>query len=277
MKRYLGSSLFALSVAVLIGSLIHFNNTSSVAHANFTIDLPITPLAQLADSLRTVTLALDAEIRELRQTDSTLSLRLDLPVESTELHEIANLFPERIDSTLPSIRPDAFQLSNRVSMQQTHIDSLNAVIARRQEIIEHFPLRIPCTGHFTSGFGVRMHPIDSIEKMHTGIDFGAPVGTSICASGSGVVSFAGVKNGYGNVIEVDHGYGYRTLYGHCSKLVAKTGDTVNQGDLIALVGSTGHSTGPHLHYEVIVDDTKVDPTSFLKEPPASTVAQVKQN
>ena len=89
-----------------------------------------------------------------------------------------------------------------------------------------------------------------------------------------MVVFSGVKSGYGNCIEIDHGYGYHTLYGHASKLIATVGQQIRRGDKIALVGSTGMSTGPHLHYEVIVDGSKVNPDHFLIEPLDEAVAPV---
>jgi murein DD-endopeptidase MepM/ murein hydrolase activator NlpD len=108
--------------------------------------------------------------------------------------------------------------------------------------------------------------------MHTGIDLAAPKGTPIYSAGAGVVVFAGWKNGYGNVVELDHGFGYHTLYGHSSKLLVKVGDTVGRGSVIALVGSTGNSTGCHLHYETIIDDQKINPEPFLLD---ASLASVK--
>ena len=102
--------------------------------------------------------------------------------------------------------------------------------------------------------------------MHKGLDIAAPRGTSIYAPGAGTVIFAGRKHGYGNVVIIDHGYGYTTLYGHCSKLLVDEGAQVSRGDVIALVGSTGRSTGPHLHYEVRLNGVHLNPQRFLIYP-----------
>lgn len=129
--------------------------------------------------------------------------------------------------------------------------------------IRSLPMTVPVDGTVTSGFGMRKHPILSGRRMHKGLDMAAPTGTPIFVSGGGTVVFSGRKNGYGNTIIVDHGYGYTTLYAHCSKLLVAEGATVERGDTIALVGSTGRSTGPHLHYEVRLNDQHMNPEAFL--------------
>lgn len=119
--------------------------------------------------------------------------------------------------------------------------------------------RIPVSGRITSNFGGRYHPILKRTKVHTGVDIAAPSGTAIHAAGDGQVIFAGWRGGYGNCIIIDHGGGTATLYGHCSALFVGTGRNVSAGDKIAAVGSTGMSTGPHLHWEVRINGTPVNP------------------
>jgi len=108
----------------------------------------------------------------------------------------------------------------------------------------------PAQGPITSGFGYRMHPILRVYKLHTGTDIGAPSGSPIVAAAGGMVIHAGWWGAYGNCIIIDHGGGVSTLYGHCSAVLVSNGQTVKQGQLIGRVGSTGFSTGPHLHFEV---------------------------
>lgn len=115
----------------------------------------------------------------------------------------------------------------------------------------------PLDGVLTSAFGQRG------SRRHTGIDIGADSGSRILAARDGNVSFSGVLDGYGNYIILDHGNGVQTAYGHCSKLLVSKGDSVNQGDTIALVGSTGNSTGPHLHFEVKIDDEFINPLDYV--------------
>jgi murein DD-endopeptidase MepM/ murein hydrolase activator NlpD len=115
-----------------------------------------------------------------------------------------------------------------------------------------------------SGFGYRVHPIYKIMQFHSGIDFTAQTGTPIYATGDGVVSFASFDNsGYGMHVVINHGYGYQTLYGHMSRMKVRTGETIKRGEVIGYVGSTGASTGPHCHYEVIKGGSKIDPVNFF--------------
>jgi murein DD-endopeptidase MepM/ murein hydrolase activator NlpD len=124
-------------------------------------------------------------------------------------------------------------------------------------------LHMPVKGRMTSPYGYRIHPIYKVRKLHTGIDIAAPSGTAIKAAGDGLVVFAGRWGGYGNCVILDHGGGTATLYGHCSRLAVANGGKVTQGQTIAYVGSTGLSTGPHLHFEVRRDGHPVDPMGYL--------------
>lgn len=126
-------------------------------------------------------------------------------------------------------------------------------------------LKTPVSGvKITSGFGMRRHPLLRYSKMHTGVDFGAPTGTPIRAASSGVVDLAGRHGAYGNTIVLKHGEKYKTLYAHMSRLAAgvRKGKTVNQGQIIGYVGTTGRSTGPHLHYEVRINNRPVNPSAI---------------
>ncbi len=117
---------------------------------------------------------------------------------------------------------------------------------------------------FTSGFGVRSDPFRGGAAMHAGIDLAGPIGTPIYATADGVVGRAEWANGYGNLVEIDHGRGIATRYGHLSAFVVHAGDRVKRGDLIARMGSTGRSTGSHLHYEVRLDGRAVNPVPYLQ-------------
>lgn len=123
---------------------------------------------------------------------------------------------------------------------------------------------LPVAGHVTSGFGLRTDPFTGTLQEHDGLDVGAPEGTAIRATADGVVRSAGPRGGYGNAVEVDHGNGLTTLYGHASELLVSPGDTVRAGQEIARVGSSGRSTGAHLHFEVRVGGRPVDPGRVLK-------------
>jgi len=115
-----------------------------------------------------------------------------------------------------------------------------------------------------SGFGLRIHPVYKVKKMHNGIDFAASIGTPIYATADGSVKKAEVRfSGYGKMVEIDHGFGYRTRYAHMHDFTVKRGQQVKRGDLIGYVGNTGLSTAPHLHYEVFINDQRVDPVHYF--------------
>jgi murein DD-endopeptidase MepM/ murein hydrolase activator NlpD len=122
---------------------------------------------------------------------------------------------------------------------------------------------LPCAGEITSGFGWRVHPVLGYERFHSGLDIGADYGTVINAADRGLVIFAGWYGGYGNAVIIDHGGGLTTLYGHTSELYVVEGQEVQRGQAIAAVGSTGLSTGPHLHFEVRREGDPTDPIAFF--------------
>lgn len=126
-------------------------------------------------------------------------------------------------------------------------------------------LGLPVSGRVTSGFGTRHDPFTGEDTEHDGLDVGAPEGTPIRVPARGVVVSAGPRGGYGNAVEVDHGNGLVTLYGHAAELLVSTGEFVEPGQEIATVGSSGRSTGPHLHFEVRVGGRAVDPSRVLKK------------
>lgn len=162
---------------------------------------------------------------------------------------------------------------------ELQVDELNETISsvemRLQEVYEFhqdklsywasIPSIWPVKGWVTSEFGIRRSPRGIGSRFHEGIDIRAPIGTPVYASGDGVVTFAGYKHGLGKTIIVDHGFGVTTVYGHNSQLLVSEGEKVKRGMNISAVGSTGRSTGPHLHYQVVVDGVPVDPMRYIIE------------
>ena len=140
-------------------------------------------------------------------------------------------------------------------------------MAKNQEIrMENIPAIQPVMNkdlkRVASGYGMRIDPVYHVRKFHQGMDFSAPIGTEIYATGNAKVKFSGWKQGYGNTVILDHGFGYETLYAHLYKSLVRKGQKVRRSDIIALVGNTGKSTGPHLHYEVRLNGKPVDPRNY---------------
>ncbi|MBE0578850.1 M23 family metallopeptidase [Devosia sp.] len=152
------------------------------------------------------------------------------------------------------------------------INDANAVMAAlvrykaARDSIEGAPIHMPVSGNFrqSSGFGNRSDPFTGGRAFHSGLDFAAPKGTTVLSAGKGIVSFVGTKSGYGNVVEVTHANGLITRYAHLSGFLSEEGQAVNTGTPIAKVGSTGRSTGPHLHFEVRKADSAINPKAFIE-------------
>lgn len=140
-------------------------------------------------------------------------------------------------------------------------------MAKNQEIrMENIPAIQPVMNkdlkRVASGYGMRIDPVYHVRKFHQGMDFTAPTGTEVFATGNAKVKFTGWKQGYGNTVILDHGFGYETLYAHLYKSLVRKGQKVRRSDIIALVGNSGKSTGPHLHYEVRLNGKPVDPRNY---------------
>ncbi|MDP3488355.1 MAG: peptidoglycan DD-metalloendopeptidase family protein [Bacillota bacterium] len=211
--------------------------------------------------------ALDSSIRELMKFDSPQASNVDL---SPSL-QVA-LLDNRVQVTSRSL-----SLTATILRTQQSIDQIKESIPETEDSLKDLEKKVqvqrakdvatpslwPTSGTITSGFGYRRTPFGSSREFHSGLDIGASRGTQVYSAASGVVRMAGYNGGYGNVIFVDHGYGFSTVYAHLSKLNVKIGQQVTKGQLIGLVGSTGASTGPHLHYEVRVNGIAVNPTKYL--------------
>ncbi len=159
------------------------------------------------------------------------------------------------------------KISNELYVQSKSYDDVIKMAKNKKKYFACIPAIAPISDkdliRFASGFGYRIHPIYKTRKMHTGIDLTAPTGTKVYATGNGKIVKAGMsKGGYGNRIIIDHGFGYKTVYAHLSKILVRVGKKVKRGELIGLVGSTGVSTAPHLHYEVRIKNKPVNPINY---------------
>lgn len=157
-------------------------------------------------------------------------------------------------------------LTRQLYIQSKSFDELAEMCKNHEEMLQCIPAIQPVSNknlkRTASGYGNRIDPIYGTIKFHGGMDFSAPPGTEIYATGNGVVVRTGFQSGFGNMIEIDHGFGYRTIYAHLKDFHVKKGKKVVRGELIGTVGNTGRSTGPHLHYEVLVKGKRVNPINY---------------
>jgi murein DD-endopeptidase MepM/ murein hydrolase activator NlpD len=182
---------------------------------------------------------------------------------------------------LPMTSPSLDQLKQIVAVLDAETDqSTDMLTLVESRLLENrlqalmIPNSPPVSGPVGSGFGIRSDPITGRPALHTGLDFPAETGTPIHAAAGGLVLESKWHPEYGQIVEIDHGNGLSTRYAHCSKVLVSAGSLVKRGQPVALIGTTGRSTGPHLHFEVLVDGVPQDPRRFLAAGPAA-IARVE--
>ena len=226
-------------------------------------------LAQLLIGIRTVITTGDVEdaIENLPSIDSfreKVGARKPLPAKSAEpedsdrdrKHEVAEQI-EFLKAKIAKCERDEKHIRAEIRVVSTQGDQDEPTLSRNA------PLLRPIDTRQTSSFGMRMHPIYNEERMHKGIDFAGAYGTRVNAAAAGKVTFSGELNGFGNIVIIEHREGFETAYAHLSQLNVEVGDRIGAGYKIGEVGSSGMSTGPHLHFEVRVNGRQVDPADYL--------------
>ena len=171
---------------------------------------------------------------------------------------------EGVSAQVPDLSNMLTALEKRVDLRDSQLAALENVILAKELKEQIHPEGRPVTGGFISSyFGEREDPFSGHEAYHKGVDFAGATGSNVMAVAAGVVTWSGERTGYGNLVEINHGDGYVTRYAHNERTLVKVGETVKRGEAIALMGSTGRSTGPHVHFEVIRNGRQVDPLSFI--------------
>ena len=156
-------------------------------------------------------------------------------------------------------------LGDQLDSREQQLSILEDMLMSKQVKDESRPAGRPITkGWISSYYGKRTDPFSGKLEMHKGMDFAAKDGSEIKSVSSGIVTWASSRYGYGNLVEINHGHGYTTRYGHNAEILVKVGDAVEKGQVISLMGSTGRSTGPHVHFEVLLNDRQVDPLRFVQ-------------
>ena len=154
-------------------------------------------------------------------------------------------------------------LQEQIEGTMESVADIRKYLAEQKDIYLSTPVGMPVAGTLSSAYGSRRHPVRDVERFHTGVDISVPVGTGVRVTADGIVSFAGWTENSGIVVVVEHGHGFSTAYAHNRKATVRIGDRLRRGDVIALSGSTGISTGPHVHYEIWKGGRHVDPVAFL--------------
>lgn len=248
-----------------------------------TTDRPVSAKALNQPVLRQLAYQ-EARVRRLSASENALLLKTEAQLEQRiyslqTVMRTAGIDPDNFEREVESQSGVGGPL---IPIQSVHIDGIadqafaaayTNALGQMQQLVElfsgirHVPLTTPVHGasyEITSGFGARVDPFTRHLAFHSGIDFAGPWGSTVEATAPGVVDFAGPRGGYGNMVEIDHGFGIKTRYGHLSSILVQVGAKVNKGSPIGRLGSTGRSTGPHVHYEVWFADVVRDPSRFIE-------------
>jgi len=180
-----------------------------------------------------------------------------------EVNIYDSILPGRSKDIIAELDRDMDELKNQAKFQEISFQELDEFFRGQESLLSSTPSIWPVRGWVTSGFGYRISPFTNMKEIHEGLDVATRMDTSVVSSADGIVVRVGNDVSYGNIVEIDHGYGVVTRYGHNARILVNTGDKVKRGQAIAEVGNTGRSTGPHLHYEVMVNSIPTNPLNYI--------------
>jgi murein DD-endopeptidase MepM/ murein hydrolase activator NlpD len=269
--KNLKSKLFILSPVIIIFLALTIFGASRFFISNHQDEH--TALKNKVNEILTMYKNLNTELDSLTSRNNSLRLAVNLsPLSKDEMmvgtgggsfDNSIDFLSGNADIKLTEAASFVDEVSRKISFEKDQYDEIINQLKLNQKLSMSLPAIKPCGGDLSDRFGMRMHPILHRIRMHEGIDIVANPGTPVHATGDGVVEFTGRNGGYGLSVIVNHGFGYRTIYAHLSKINSKKGTKIVRGDIIAFTGNTGLSTGPHLHYEVEHDGKKLNPENFF--------------
>ncbi len=206
---------------------------------------------------------LERQLAEFEEKTRRLSIVAGLAaVHDPGTGGVGGLSAVPLDATA-SVELGVNEANRRSGLLSSRLESVERKLSLQADRLALTPTLAPAVGVLTAGFGLRADPFTGQREFHTGLDISTPTGNRVCAPANGTVVRIGWEKGYGRIVQIAHGFGVTTLYGHLEAARVAEGQRVKRGDLIALVGSTGRSTGPHLHYEVHVDGKPVNPLEYV--------------
>ena len=211
--------------------------------------------------------AVDSQFRKLlklgdRRKVVTVFDGMGGPTEGDSAH-FSQMLQEKNDHLLEKVEANLKSANQQAAQQEASFKEISVFLDKQRSILAATPCIWPIKGWITSGYGKRSSPLTGEPGRHIGVDIANEINTPIRATADGIVTYAGWEAGYGRLVAIEHGYGYTTRYGHCARIDVKVGDEVKRGQIIGYVGSTGRSTGSHVHYEVRIHGVPVDPEKYL--------------
>lgn len=268
--RRLVSGFVLLSLVLLISS----RTTESVYENQIRVNTIKTGLEQQAGKVQDLHSATREQLASMVAELGSMQAKIDyLDSISANLAEKNGLSPEnftlpdeilQLSSQQTNVTEQIETLGNALDYKIKQLDALESILIglniEQQSKLAGRPLN---KGWLSSHYGMRKDPFSGRRTMHKGVDFAGKAGEEIIATGAGIVTWSGERSGYGFLVEIDHGNGFRTRYGHNKKLTVEVGDVVTKGQVVALLGNTGRSTGAHVHYEVLKNGQQIDPLPFI--------------
>ena len=230
-----------------------------------------TKIIKFANQLKTM----EDQMERIQEFDKKLRViaNLDSPSQPGQISGVGGSSQEDINYRLvlhrrqdlisEELSPKLKKLQSRIKLEEESLLELQGVLRDKRSLLASTPSIWPTKGWVSSVFGYRKSPFTGLKEFHKGLDVATRIGTSVIASADGTIIYAGTKRRYGKMIIVNHGYGYRTYYGHLSEIFVKSGQKVKRGFNVGAVGSSGRSTGPHLHYEVRLNGVPVNPKRYI--------------
>jgi murein DD-endopeptidase MepM/ murein hydrolase activator NlpD len=210
---------------------------------------------------------LEAELRRMLKFKTEKALLKGQAVggpTDEDVQHLAELLQEEPETAVRDVERSMVELMQAAREREKRFDEIKNYVRKRSTLLASRPTLWPVRGWISSAFGDRNNPVTGKNGFHTGVDIANDAGTAIRAAADGEVSFAGWEGGYGKLVAVKHGNGFTTYYGHLSEIKAAVGRKVKRGQVIGLMGATGNTTGPHLHYEVRLYGASVDPTKYMQ-------------
>lgn len=269
------AAVFIISVllfsSILFGAFYFISNLSNQDNYLQSLEKENDLLKEKFSALSEQYVQLGSELESITKISDDLRLAVNLTPISPEERKLGiggSSSISKLYSELGSNISDAIDVADKVTrkfeFEKLQYEEISSKLKMNKNLFESIPAIVPSDGKYSSqSYGMRLHPILHINKMHSGIDILTDVGTSVKAAGKGKVVFVGVRGGYGLMVEIDHGFGYQTIYAHLSSASVKEGQSVSRNQLIAKTGNSGLSSGPHLHYEVLHNGQNLNPADFF--------------
>lgn len=262
-------SILCISLVFLVSSMIHLNHQ---------LDVKLASLSKLESINNKQKVEISHFKNEVGSVSEKLSLLNELEIEVRDLVGLKKQKDEKSPSKPISrsiiredlskkegVEVDLESLASEMDEETEELNDLIDEVTDQLKVLEAKPNQMPTYGKITSKFGYRISPTTGKRQFHKGLDIANGKGTKIIAAGTGVVTFSGWNSGYGKTIIISHGYGYRSVYAHNSMNLVKVGQKVKKGEVIGKIGTTGRSTGPHLHFEVHYQGKQIDPQKILNQ------------